>query len=93
MRPSGMLGVQFRMAPLFDASAVRRRVPCGSGGAVGVAVAMLDGPPGPIAFIAETRNSYSVPLANPVTVAEVSGEAVWLNGDQFVPPSLEYSIK
>jgi|GEM_PF-3291110 hypothetical protein len=54
---------------------------------------MLDASPVPIAFIALTRNSYSVPLTNPVTVAEVAGEALWPNDDQFVPPSLEYSIK
>ena len=61
------------------------------GGAVyGVAVAVVDVLPVPAAFTAATRNTYSTPLVNPVTVAETDpcpANAV----AQLAPASLETS--
>lgn len=57
--------------------------------ACGVADAVEEADPVPIAFMPETLNVYVVPLVNPVTVALVDVEVPSLNVEKLVP-SVEY---
>lgn len=50
-----------------------------------------DGAPKPMQLVAETLNTYAVPLVSPVTV-ELVVETELLNNDQVDPALLEYSI-
>jgi hypothetical protein len=66
--------------------------PLGAPGTVrGVADAVVEAAPVPAAFTADTRNVYSVPLARPVTVADVTVDVPSAKMVQLVPPLEEYS--
>jgi hypothetical protein len=55
-------------------------------------VAVSDGFPVPIEFVADTRNAYVVECDSPVTVADVVEEVPSVNVVQVEPLSDEYSI-
>ena len=88
-RPPLLAGASHAKATLWSLGVEAKAL--GAPGTVyGVAVAVADVLPVPAAFTAATRNTYSTPLVNPVTVAETDpcpANAV----AQLAPASLETS--
>ena len=53
---------------------------------------LSDTPPVPASLVADTLNTYPVPLVSPVTVADADVEVPSAYVDHDAPPSVEYSI-